>query len=279
MGLCPDSARWRRPGPRGVNVVEPIWLVPPPGLGVQAAAAGATAPAGDPSRRLNALVEAGAVATRMWALRGPETARTAWREHARLGLAMLDERLQRPGGDADRFPLAVLASTLGQWAWLAGDADAGRRADLVACELATGGWPGRTALDQPGLVLLSDPTGLHALAHAGSRLRLGMIRDFPVASPHDGGSWKRPGTVDRLLDHVDRQAHLGGSLLGATARLLRTLVHPAVGPPWPRAAAVDAQQRLAALAGRDAASWAFGLPWLLDTVERFPHRLAPLLAA
>jgi len=149
----------------------------------------------------------------------------------------------------------------------------------VACELANGGWPGRTALDQPDLVLLSDPLGLHALAHAGSRLRLGMIRDFPVASPHDGGSWKRPGTVDRLLDHVDRQAHLGGSLLGATARLLRTLVHPAVGPLWPRASAVDAQQRLVALAARDAASWAFALPWLLDTAERFPHRLAPLLAA
>jgi hypothetical protein len=264
---------------QGVNVVEPIWLVPPPGLGVDAAGTGGAAPAGDPSRRLDALVEGGAVAARMWALRGPETARRAWREHARLGLAVLDERLERPGGDADRFSLAVQASTLGQWAWLAGDADAGRRADLVACELATGGWPGRTALDQPGLVLLSDPTGLHALAHAGSRLRLGMIRDFPVASPHDGGSWKRPGTVDRLLDHVDRQAHLGGSLLGATARLLRTLVHPAVGPPWPRAAAVDAQQRLAFLAGRDAASWAFGLPWLLDTAERFPHRLAPLLAA
>jgi hypothetical protein len=106
-----------------------------------------------------------------------------------------------------------------------------------------------------------------------------MIRDFPVASPLDGGSWKRPGTVDRLLEHVDRQAHLGGSLVAATSRLLRTLVHPAMGPPWPPAAAVVAQQRLAALAGRDAASWAFGLPWLLDTAGRFPHRLAPLLAA
>jgi hypothetical protein len=85
--------------------------------------------------------------------------------------------------------------------------------------------------------------------------------------------------VDRLLDHVDRQAHLGGSLLATTARLLRTLVHPAMGPPWPRAAALDAQRRLALLAGRDAASWVFGLPWLLDTAARFPHRLAPLFAA
>jgi hypothetical protein len=259
--------------------VEPIWLVPPPGLGVEPAWTGATAPPGDPSRRLNALVEAGAVAARLWALRGPEAARRAWREHARLGLAVLDERLRRPGGDSDRFPLAAQVSTLGQWAWLAGDAAAGRRADRLACELATGGWPGQTALDRPDLVLLCDPTGLHALAHAGSRMRLGMIRDFPVASPLDGGSWTRPGTVDRLLQHADRQAHLGGPLLAATARLLRTLVHPAVGPPWPRAAALVAQQRLAVLAGRDAASWAFGLPWLLDTAERFPLRLAPLLAA
>jgi hypothetical protein len=260
--------------------VEPIWLVPPPGLGVEAGGAGARAALpGDPAERLNALVEAGAVAARLWALRGPETARRAWREHARLGLAVLEERLQAPAGDTDRFPLAVQVSTLAQWAWLAGDGDAGRRADLLACELANGGWPGQTPLNQPHLVLLSDPTGLHALAHAGSRVRLGIIRDFPVASPLDGGSWTRPGTVDRLLHHVDRQAHLGGSLLTATARLLRSLVHPAVGPSWPRAAAVDAQQRLAALAARDASSWAFALPWLLDTAERFPHRLAPLLAA
>jgi hypothetical protein len=259
--------------------VEPIWLVPPPGLGVEASSAGAApVPAGDPSERLNALVEAGAAAALLWVLRGPEAARRAWRERARLGLAVLDERLGLPAG-GDRFPLAAQVSTLGQWAWLAGDGDAARRADLLACELANGGWPGQTALDRPDLVLLSDPTGRHALAHAGSRIRLGMIRDFPVASPLDGGSWTRPGTVDRLLQHVDRQAHLGGPLLAATARLLRTLVHPAVGPPWPPAAAVGAQQRLAALAGRDAASWSFALPWLLDTAGRFPHRLAPLLAA
>ena len=274
FGDSGGSGRW------GVDLVEPIWLVPPPGLGTEGAGSGAAAALpGDPSERLNALVEAGAVAARLWALHGPETARRAWREQARLGLAVLDERLRRPGSERDRFPLAVQVSTLGQWAWLAGDGDAGRRADLLACELANGGWPGQTALDQPDLVLLSDPTGLHALAHAGSRLRLGMIRDFPVASPLDGGTWKRPGTVDRLLDHVDRQAHLGGPLLAATARLLRSLVHPAVGPLWPRAAAVVAQQRLAALAGRDAASWSFALPWLLDTAGRFPHRLAPLLAA
>jgi hypothetical protein len=279
MGLCPDL-RARGGQAQGGDVVEPIWLVPPPGLGVDAGDATARPhPAGGPDQRLNALVEAGAAAARLWALRGPEAARRAWREHARLGLALLDERLPRPGVDSDRFPLAVQVSTLGQWAWLAGDGDAGRRADLLACELANGGWPGQTALDQPDLVLLSDPTGLHALAHAGSRIRLGMIRDFPVASPLDGGSWTRPGTVDRLLQHVDRQAHLGGPLLAATARLLRTLVHPAVGPPWPPAAAVAAQQRLAALAARDAASWSFALPWLLDTAGRFPHRLAPLLAA
>jgi len=110
-------------------------------------------------------------------------------------------------------------------------------------------------------------------------VRLGRIRDFPVAGPEGGGSWRRPGTVDRLLDHVDRQAHLGGPLLGAAAWLVRTLVHPAMGPPWPPAAAVEAQRRLAALAARDVACWAFALPWLLETAERFPTRLAPLMAA
>jgi hypothetical protein len=263
----------------GVDLVEPIWLTPPPDLAATGAAVADAVTAGDPARRLTSLVETGGVAARIWALQGPEPARRAWREQVRLGLAMLDERLDGPAGGTDRFTVAVQASTLGQWAWLAGEADAGRRADQVACQLATGGWPGSPALDRPDLVLLSDPTGLHALAHAGSRVRLGIIRDFPVASPLDGGSWKRPGTVDRLLDHVDRQAHLGGSLLTAAARLLRTLVHPAMGPPWPRAAAVDAQRRLAALAGRDAVSWVFGLPWLLDTAARFPRRLAPLLAA
>ena len=164
-------------------------------------------------------------------------------------------------------------------AWLAGEPAGGRGADLIACELATGGWPGRRPLDRPDLVLLCDPTGRHALDHAGSRVRLGTIRDFPVAGPEGGGSWRRPGTVDRLLDHVSRQSHLGGPLLGAAARLLRTLVHPAVGPPWPPAAAWDAQRRLATLASGDVDAWGFALPWLLDTATRFPARLAPLVRA
>jgi hypothetical protein len=41
------------------------------------------------------------------------------------------------------------------------------------------------------------------------RVRLGIIRDFPVAGPEDGGSWRRPGTVDRLLDHVSRNSQGG----------------------------------------------------------------------
>jgi hypothetical protein len=280
QGLEGRPEGWTHAGrSAGVSAVDPIWLVPPPDVAVAPHPVDAVAASGDPTRRLTGLLEGGADAARTWALEGPAAARRVWHEHLRRGFVVLDERLERQGGDSDRFALAAQVSTLGQWAWLAGEDTAGRRADLLACELAIGGWPGRAALDRPDLVLLCDPTGLHALAHAGSRVRLGMIRDFPVASPDGGGSWKRPGTVDRLLDHVDRQAHLGGALLGATARLLRTLVHPAVGPPWPRAAAVDAQRRLAALAGRDAASWAFGLPWLLDTADRFPHRLAPVLAA
>jgi hypothetical protein len=240
--------------------VDAVWLVPPADLTVPTDPAGAAAAAGPVA----------------WALEGPQAARGVWAEQARLGLALLPERLERPGRDADRFDLAAQVSQLGQWAWLAGDGAAGRRADLVACELATGGWPGHPALDRPDLVLLCDPTGGHALAHAGSRVRLGVVRDFRVAGPEGGGSWRQPGTVDRLLDHVSRQAHLGGPLLGAAARLLRTLVHPAMGPPWPPAAALDAQRRLAVMAGRDVASWAFALPWLLDTAERFPRRLAPL---
>jgi hypothetical protein len=257
--------------------MDPIWLVPPPGLAAAAEAAARQELAGDPVGRLAALVAAGAAGAYAWALDGDEAGRRVWDAQARLGLSLLDSRLERPGEDTDRFTLGSQVSAVAQWAWLAGDPVAGRRADLVAGELATGGWPGRARLDRPDLILLCDPTGLHALAHAGSRVRLGMIRDFPVAGPEDGGSWRRPGTVDRLLDHVDRQAHLGGPLLGAVARLVRTLVHPAMGPPWPPAAAVDAQRRLAVLAGRDAASWGFALPWLLDTTGRFPGRLAPLL--
>jgi hypothetical protein len=52
-----------------------------------------------------------------------------------------------------------------------------------------------------------------------------------------------------------------------------------VGPPWPPAAARDAQRRLATLASGDVDAWGFALPWLLDTATRFPARLAPLLRA
>jgi hypothetical protein len=258
--------------------VDPIWPEPPPGLVAAAAALPRPASAGDPADRLAALLAAGAAGAYAWALDGPEAGRRVWGEQAELGLALLDARLERRGPDTERFALGSQISVVAQWAWLAGDPVGGRRADLIACELATGGWPGRRPLDRPDLVLLCDPTGRHALDHAGSRVRLDIIRDFPVASPEDGGSWRRPGTVDRLLDHVSRQAHLGGPLLGAAARLVRSLVHPAMGPPWPPAAALDAQRRLAALATRDASAWAFALPWLLDTASRFPRRLAPCLS-
>lgn len=259
--------------------MDAIWLAPPPGLVAAAAALPRPGPAGSSAGRLTGILAAGAAGTYAWALDGPEAGRRVWGEQAQLGLAAVEVRLERPGADTDRFTLASQVSAVAQWAWLAGDPAAGRRADLVACELATGGWPGRRRLDRPDLVLLCDPTGRHALDHAGSRVRLGIIRDFPVAGPEDGGTWRRPGTVDRLLDHVSRQSHLGGPLLGAAARLLRALVHPAMGPPWPPAAALDAQRRLATLASRDVDAWAFALPWLLDTTARFPGRLAPLLAA
>jgi hypothetical protein len=256
--------------------VDAIRLVPPPGLAAAAAALPRPARTGDPSARLTAVVAAGAAGAYAWALEGPETGRRVWGELAALGLSLLEARLEDPGADSARFGLGSQLSALAQWAWLAGDPAAGRRADRVACELAVGGWPGHPPLDRPDLVLLCDPTGQLALDHAGSRVRLGSIRDFPVAGPEDGGSWRRPGTVDRLLDHVSRQAHLGGPLIGAAARLLRTLVHPAMGPPWPPAAARDAQRRLATLVTDDPAAWAFALPWLLDTAARFPGRLAPL---
>jgi hypothetical protein len=260
--------------------MDAIRLLPPPDLAAAAAAldrrlAGAAAER-DPAGRFRALAEAGGLGAIVWALEGPERARRVWAEHARLGLAALEARLGLTDDGADRFELAALVSALAQRAWLAGEDAAARRTDLLACELATGGWPGGARLDRPDLVLLLDPTGANALAHAGSRLRLGMIRDFPVASPEGGGSWRRPGTVDRLLDHVDRQAHLGGPLLGAAAWLLRTLVHPAMGPSWPPGAAPSAQRRLGDLAGGDARSWAFAFPWLLDTALRFPDRLAPV---
>ena len=259
--------------------MDTIRLVPPPGLVDAATALPRPAPTGGPAARLAAVLAAGAAGAYTWALEGPEAGRRVWGELAALGLTLLEARFQDPGPDTARFTLGSQVSTLAQWAWLAGDAAAGRGADQVACELAVGGWPGRPRLDRPDLVLLSDPTGQRALDHAGSRVRLGSIRDFPVAGPEDGGSWRRPGTVDRLLDNVSRQAHLAGPLVGATARLLRTLVHPAMGPPWPPAAATDAQRRLAALAMEDTAGWAFVLPWLLDTAGRFPARLAPLRPA
>jgi hypothetical protein len=255
--------------------VDAIRLVPPPGLIGAARALPRPGRAANPAARLTALVAAGPAAAYAWALEGPGAGRRAWGELAGAGLAALEARLEGPGPDSDRFRLGSQVSTLAQWAWLGGDAAAGRRADLVACELAIGGWPGRRPLDRPDLVLLCDPTGRHALDHAGSRVRLGSIRDFPVAGPEAGGSWRRPGTVDRLLDQVSRQAHLAGPMVGATARLLRTLVHPAIGPPWPPAASLDAQRRLAALAMADVTAWAFALPWLLDTAGRFPGRLAP----
>jgi hypothetical protein len=259
--------------------VDTIRLVPPPGLVDAATALPRPEPAGQPPARLAALVAAGAAGAYTWALDGPEAGRRVWGELAALGLTVVEGRLQDPGPDTARFTLGSQVSTLAQWAWLAGDGVAGRAADRIACELAIGGWPGRPPLDRPDLVLLCDPTGQMALDHAGSRVRLGTIRDFPVAGPEDGGSWRRPGTVDRLLDHVSRQSHLASPLIGATARLLRTLVHPAMGPPWPPAAAQDAQRRLAVLAMDDTAAWAFALPWLLDTAARFPGRLAPLRPA
>ena len=231
------------------------------------------APAGDPADRLAALLAAGAAGAFAWALDGPEAGRRVWGEQARLGLALLEARLD-PGADTDRFPLGSQVSAVAQWAWLAGDPAGGRRADLIACELATGGWPGSRPLDRPDLVLLCDPTGRHALDHAGSRVRLGTIRDFPVAGPEGGGSWRRPGTVDRLLDHVSRQSHLSGRCWGG---------RPAAAEPRPpgHGATVAAGRRAGrpTPAGRpghgDATAWAFALPWLLDTAARFPGRLAP----
>ena len=259
-----------------------IRLFPPPDLGEAArayeqAAGGDLGPRGEePGARFEALVAAAPAGTLAWAVAGPDRAREVWAEQARLGLDMAAARLRHDDQEADRFTLGAGVSSLAQRAWLAGDERLGRRGDLLACELAVGGWPGRERLDRPDLVLLLDPAGMHALAHAGSRVRLGMIRDFPVASPEGGGSWMRPGTVDRLLAHVDRQAHLAGPVVLAAARLLRTLVHPAMGPPWPRGAAAQAQRRLAAHTCRDAGSWALGLPWLLDLARCFPGALAPV---
>jgi hypothetical protein len=194
----------------GRTVRAPIWLVPPPGLVAAAAALPRPAAAGDPAGRWAAVLAGGAAGAYAWVLDGPEAGRRVWGEQAELGLAVLEQRLEDPGADSDRFALGSQVSAVARWAWLAGDPAGGRRADLVACELAAGGWPGRRPLDRPDLVLLCDPTGRHALDHAGSRVRLGSIRDFPVAGPENGGSWRRPGTVDRLLDQVSRQRTSAG---------------------------------------------------------------------
>ena len=109
------------------------------------------------------MLAAGAAGAYAWAIDGPEAGRRIWGEQAGLGLAVLNARLERPGPDIERFPLGSQVSAVAQWAWLAGDPAGGRRADLVACELATGGWPGRPPLNRPDLVLLCDPTGRHAI--------------------------------------------------------------------------------------------------------------------
>jgi hypothetical protein len=119
--------------------VDPIWLVPPPGLVAAVAALPRPGPAGDPAGRLTAVLAAGAAGAYAWALDGPEAGRSLWGEQARLGLSGLEARLGDPGADTDRFALASQVSAVAQWAWLAGDRVAGHRADLVACELATGG--------------------------------------------------------------------------------------------------------------------------------------------
>ena len=142
--------------------MDPIWLTPPPGLPAAASAVARPAEAGEPPGGLAAIVAAGGAGTYAWALDGPDAARRAWREQARLGLAVLERRLERPGADTDRFALGSQVSTVAQWAWLGDRPDTGRRADLVATELAIGGWPGREPLDSPALVLLCDPTGEHA---------------------------------------------------------------------------------------------------------------------
>jgi hypothetical protein len=100
------------------------------------------AAAGEAAGQLAAVVAAGAAGAYAWALDGPDAARRVWREQARLGLALLERRLERPGADGDRFALGSQVSTVAQWAWLGDRLDAGRRADLVAAGLAIGGWPG-----------------------------------------------------------------------------------------------------------------------------------------
>jgi hypothetical protein len=221
-----------------------IWLAPPPGLVAAAAALPRPEPGGSPAGRRTGILAAGAAGAYAWALDGPEAGRRVWGEQAQLGLGALEVRLEHPGADNDRFTLASQVSAVAQWAWLAGDPAAGRRADLVACELAVGGWPGRRPLDRPDLVLLCDPTGRHALDHAGSRCGWASSATprWPVPRTAGAGGGRHRGPAAR-----PRQPPVapGGPLLGTAARLLRALVHPAMGPPWPPAAALDAQRRLA----------------------------------
>jgi hypothetical protein len=113
--------------------VDAIRLVPPRGLAAAAAALPRPARTGDPPARLTAVVAAGPAGAYTWALEGPEAGRRVWGELAALGLALLEARLVDPGPDTARFTLGSQVSALGQWAWLAGDAAAGRRADRVAC--------------------------------------------------------------------------------------------------------------------------------------------------
>src|SRR4029453_19559195 len=63
-----STSRARRDGAG----VDPIWLMPPPGLGAAAAALPSPDPAGDPAGRLTAVLAAGAAGAYAWALDGPE---------------------------------------------------------------------------------------------------------------------------------------------------------------------------------------------------------------
>ena len=67
--------------------MDPIWLMPPPGLVAAAAALPRPDPAGDPAGRLTAVLAAGAAGAYAWALNGPEARRSLWGEQARHGLS------------------------------------------------------------------------------------------------------------------------------------------------------------------------------------------------
>ena len=134
----PDGAR-----------LDPIWLQPPPGLVAAAAALPRPAPAGDPAARLAALLAGGAAGAYAWALDGPSAGRRVWGEQAVLGLALPKPGWSTLAPTGTGFTLASQVSNLAQWAWLAGDPAGGRQADLVACELAIGGWPTATRWTVP----------------------------------------------------------------------------------------------------------------------------------